>query len=574
VEVFKGVDSQLVKEGKSAILNSQNKVKQITDFDEFRDLALQIFDNNAPYHFDQFIASLIVFQKEIQGEKIDQLLPLFKRAYQLVFNELPSNYGMLDNLLATFLLDYSDLLIGRFPTDSKGLKDLAHYYLEQGFYVNDQSVPFDLNYTHINRWYNPFDPSKVYTPIKLLLEAVLTNLQAQKNQLLLSTPTHAPSWISPKSLVERLVVYKENQLIPHPIDFQIAISRIAFEGQRDALKLANEKLEGHFLEVMEDILMPKTDLKFSVNIENHTSKAYNLLIAAITKNQAETPEKIAALQNFELPSSIISGQHNWMVFSEERQIEDWNPKTQKLEFTDKSFIYRELQVKIPKSINFEAHPNFLYQYFPGNEHAFRPNVNDVKRLLGLLPNNPSPLIALLVADNLKYATFWETISKKRVAEMIDWLSLQYHLKYTPPIQLFLATSMLCGEKKIRLKAGQIWIDAVTHNQLDAADLGKTLGRLENKEWAPLKRFTDLAQDHLLNISVVHNKALELTIANLLGKLPPIPIKQTRQLLILYRELLASNQSTIQNERLLTLLVLWEDSPSLRKVLKALREFIV
>jgi len=157
--------------------------------------------------------------------------------------------------------------------------------------------------------------------------------------------------------------------------------------------------------------------------------------------------------------------------------------------------------------------------------------------------------------------------------MISWLAAQHHLTYTSPIHLFLATAMLCGDKKIRVKAGEIWQDSVIRNQLDANDFGKILGRLQNKEFAPLKRFTDLAQDQLLNISTLHNVALEKTIANLLARLPPIPIKNTKQLLTLYRELLASNESTIKNERLLVLLVLWEDSPSLRKVLKSLGGFI-
>jgi len=231
-----------------------------------------------------------------------------------------------------------------------------------------------------------------------------------------------------------------------------------------------------------------------------------------------------------------------------------------------------LQLKIPKDIAVENHPTFLYQYFPGSTEAFRPNINDVKRLLGILPNNPSPLIALLVADNLKYDTFWEITAKKRVAEMIDWLAGQQQLKYTTAIHLFLATAMLCADKKIRFKAGEIWQRAIAQNQLDAIVFGTILGRLENKEFAPLKRFTDLAQDYLLNFSTLHNKKLELTIANLLAKLPPIPIKYTKQLLILYRELLASNQSTIKNERLLVLLVLWTTSPSLRKIWKTLKEF--
>ncbi len=582
-EAVESLDNQTIKTNSDEVLREQNAIAAIDNFDQFLNLALPIFDNKAPYHFDQFLASILIFQKEIKGNNIGRLLPMFRRAYQLVFNELPSNHGMLDNMLATFLLDFSDLLISRYPKHSQGLKDLATAYLEQGFYINDQSIPFDLNHTHLNRWYNPFDPSQVYTPIKLLLEQVLTILHQAQVQPLLSTPTHSPSWITPLRLVEKLAFYQENQIVPHTIDLQLAISRMAFEGQATALKLANKKLKGRYLRLMNYLLSDIDNTSIPIAIESstetaqpfgmNTTESYEFLVAAITKNSIKAPAEMERFPMMLLPSTLFTGNHHWMVFWEERQIEDWNHKTQNYEFVGESFIHRELQIKVPKGVEVASHPDFLYQYFPGSKEAFRPNLNDIERLLGLLPNNPSPLIMLLLADNLKYPTFLEIIAKKRVVEMISWLEEQNHLKYTPPIHLFLAVSMLCGDKKIRLKASETCKNAIKLNQLNANEFGKILGRLEYKEFAPLKRFTDLAQDHLLNTSVVHNQALEKIIANLLAKLPPIPIKQTKQLLLLYRELLAINQSTIQNERLLILLDLWLDSPSLKKVLKTLKEYV-
>ena len=142
--------------------------------------------------------------------------------------------------------------------------------------------------------------------------------------------------------------------------------RIAFEQQAQALKLANEKLEGHFLALAKYILSTNNDLELQEESEKYTSQQYELLVAAITKNSVVSPKKIATLPTLELPSVLFTGNHKWMVFWEERQFEYWNHKTQKLEFADTSFIHRELQVKTPKDINFNAHPNFLYQYFPGS----------------------------------------------------------------------------------------------------------------------------------------------------------------------------------------------------------------
>ena len=103
-------------------------------------------------------------------------------------------------------------------------------------------------------------------------------------------------------------------------------------------------------------------------------------------------------------------------------------------------------------------------------------------------------------------------------------------------------------------------------------MGQILGKITCKEFAPLKRFTDLAYTHFFNISPSHNLALEQLIEHLLGKLPALPVKNTKQLLILYRELLTINKSKITHKRLLILLELWTKSTSLKKVIKELVVF--
>jgi len=420
-------------------------------------------------------------------------------------------------------------------------------------------------------------------PIKKLLAKVLVFLHEGTSLPLLSTPTHLPTWIDSEILVERLAIYQKNGQLPDAIDLQLAISRISFEHRAAALKLAQSTLQGDYLALMVFLLGDYTSLDFG-DFNNTTllksiteadtlpSFFYSYITAAITKNSSNLFTKKYSLPSLKIAPAYFTGQHKWMVFWEERRLEEWNYKIQKLEFTGEPFIHRELQVKFKKGLNIKHHPDFLYQYFPGNDEAFRPNVNDVQRLLGLLPNNPDPLIILLLADNLKYPTFWEAVARKRVQEILVWLTQYAPKKYGYATHFFLAACMLSADKKIRLASGEIWKKAVINQQIDSILIGQILGKMERKEFAPLQRFTVLAQTHLFNISKPHNQALEQIIGHLLAKLPAIPIKNTKKLLVLYRELLALNDSKVTNERLLILLELWTKSSSLKKVIRDLTAF--
>lgn len=572
------IDNQYIKPNKIKLLNPKNKIPLVQSFSGFKALAVTVYDNQYPYLFDLFLVNLLKFQSEIKGAQIEQLTPLFKRAYQLVFNELPSHQGMLDNMLAVFFLDWGDLLISRYPADSPSLQKLAKDYLAQGFYLKEPTTAFDIEQTHLKRWYNPYDPSQVYTPFKKLLATVLAYLHQEQVLPLLSTPTHAPTWIDPKILVERLLIYQEKNQFPSTIDLQLAISRICLENQAIALKQANQSLTGAYLTLIQFLLNTSTTLPNNFKEINHENESeippfyFPFITAAITKNSSNLFKQPITIPNLKIAPSYFTGQHDWMVFWEEQHQEEWDYKTQRLALTAETFIHREIQLKFPKGLDNNYHPDFLYQYIPGTNEGFRPNVNDIQRLLGMLPNNPAPLIALLIGENLKYPSFWEQAAKKRVEEILLWLAPTNPQKHSYASHFFIALCLINIDKKIRLNAAKIWIKAVAHQQFDPILMGQMLGKVTQKEFAPIKRFTDLAYTHFFNISKIHNRALEQLIGHLLAKLPAIPIKNTKQLLVLYRELLTINKSKIKHKRLLILLELWTKSTSLKKVIRELALF--
>ena len=57
-------------------------------------------------------------------KQISQWTPILQRAYKLLISGGSSRNGLLDQLMATFLLDYAKLLVKRFPKEAKELSDL------------------------------------------------------------------------------------------------------------------------------------------------------------------------------------------------------------------------------------------------------------------------------------------------------------------------------------------------------------------------------------------------------------------------------------------------------------------
>jgi hypothetical protein len=93
--------------------------------------------------------------------------------------------------------------------------------------------------------------------------------------------------------------------------------------------------------------------------------------------------------------------------------------------------------------------------------------------------------------------------------------------------------------------------------------------LEAIEFAPLKRFTDLATKNLLNASALHNKALEEILSAMFKELPSAPVKSLKKLLEIYIEIIRLNHSRVQDDTLKARLSHWKESTTFAKTTKAL-----
>ena len=106
------------------IIREDNRIQEIASPEDLIFLASQVLDGNEIHHFDLLLGALVQWDRQQDTKQISQWAPILQRAYKLLMSGGSSRNGLLDQLMATFLLDYAKLLVKRFPKEAKELSDL------------------------------------------------------------------------------------------------------------------------------------------------------------------------------------------------------------------------------------------------------------------------------------------------------------------------------------------------------------------------------------------------------------------------------------------------------------------
>lgn len=106
------------------IIREDNRIQEIASTEDLIFLASQVLDGNEIYHFDLLLGALVQWDRQQEAKQISQWTPILQRAYKLLMSGGSSRNGILDQLMATFLLNYAKLLVKRFPEEAKELSDL------------------------------------------------------------------------------------------------------------------------------------------------------------------------------------------------------------------------------------------------------------------------------------------------------------------------------------------------------------------------------------------------------------------------------------------------------------------
>ncbi|MEN7551974.1 DUF6493 family protein [Rapidithrix thailandica] len=547
------------------LLTEANEIQPPGTFDDLLFLASQSMEGKEVEHFDQLLSALIRLQTNITEETANKFEPVLQQAYKIVLNGFRSPKGHLDELVAHFWVDFGQYLIEKYPEGTQPLLKLHKRYQKK----DEQNIK-EWKYLYAKlkstkQLDESYSPCLNIIQYKLLL--VFEKLKTGDTLPILSTPTHSPAWLSPVALVQRLAKYQEAQIPPNGIDLQLAISRVVFEQQEEALQLAQEKLNGEELSLIRFLLNSKESPK-----EPFTQTSA-WMMAGVRKEPETVFKEFDDFLEQQTPRSLFTGNFPWEIRSEKNRYSSYGPTDIQYIHLDLKCIHQdvhrwreETDIKFDNFVLQRPEKGFLLSnLYVGNEY-----VNDISRLFSLVPFTWQAYMIELLPKNLKYSSFVGEDAKKCTQKVLETL-LMYPGEFNPVSNLYVAASMLCSDKTAKSLAAEVWIQSVREQKIQSEELGTTLGQLIKKEYGPLKRFTDLLSGSLYQVSSLHNQALEKLLIAFLLELPEEPVKGLKKLLEQFVELVVTNQLTMNRPELVQKLQQWKQTHNLKKVILSLEK---
>jgi hypothetical protein len=519
------------------IVTQENHLIEIDYPKEFNELIFfftTAFENKEIYNFDLVLHNILNINKLLNEDNIDTFIPIIQTAYHTA-HTLNFNKGLVTYIAIDLVLRYAQLLAKRYPQYEKEINAIM------------KEMPYFNYINHKVYCYKPFIHLS-----HLVQEKLLQDITAP----LLSTPTHSCAFIDISIFIQRIKKYEEMKLNIDPIDMQIAIARV----------IPDEKVTNQI-----DIL-DSTEIKTLLHYINSDT--------ALNIDSIETPELwISALLRKNHKKDLALFQRYFEVTKEglfPYLLPQWSGGY--IDYHNglygKDAIY-SLSQKTPRNgINFEHRLFYkiskidnIYTQVNTIDLQYDIHKNDDEKFLLLSPYYVEPMLLNSIRVH-NYDKSFPRANLLRHAENIIPLLMQLwqynHISQIP--YLYLACSIVDQNQTIRTLSIELWYKATTEGTMNHYLLGKTLGKLEHNEYAPLKRFTDLVVSDMLNISPLHNQGLHTLLSAMIAHMSDEPIKGVKKLLEIYLEVLSLTNLEIPQKTRTKLDVLGEVK-SLRSVVK-------
>lgn len=495
------------------LIREDNRIPEISTWDDFVFLLGHVFFNAEPYHFDQLPTYLLQFSGQINEDTVQQLEPAFLQAYKTI-DIWNSTIGFLDRISAAFFLEYGRRLIARYPAQTRNLQKLAD------------------KYKHITFSPENWKTSKMekYIPYMDIFSYVLEQLSNNSRLPLLSTPTHLPCFIDPMVLAERLYLYQQQNVEPSSFDLQLALQRCALDADLDKLKPVLKTLKGDAPLLLSYLLSGDAGC-----LDKAANKDWKL--AAVITRYGYSPDETAfnmgcsLLETNNIPIELMTQILPWQINCRKQNVSILNNES-------KDVFTKKLRIDIA-DYSLKVDSPLFYQYMCASYSysSFEWSADNRRRIFSC-PYVPDIILRRFISSKFECSDIKEV---KAISEVLQTI-YQLPFPLTDTSYLLIALSMLHGDKTIRTLAGEIWIDKLgqyspVNNQL----IGDIIGTLEKEEWAPLKRFTDLASQTLVGVNPDQNKALEVIVSNILSHLSETNIANYKKLVMLHDDLKARIQ---------------------------------
>ena len=389
---------------------------------------------------------------------------------------------------------------------------------------------------------------------------------------LLSTPTHAPHWVAPTALADRILTYESAGQLPDTADLAVALARTAIGAAAEvAAAYAStaqvqhpglwQLLQAFFgpLPVTPAAQLPETRPSLvrafadrlgrlisyvhqqpaAVPVPLAESLPWLGAVAARTRQPAAVRDDLRALSGY--PGLAAPWEPGWH-FEQQSQThrQPWNKAQPVLTRT-----WTELRVPTEHPGQVPPSPLLLYSLHARlsqvHNHYLWPLANNLPFLLTLLPNNPAPLhwhvLRTACRTNNSGAEGREALL--RVLASLLGPGPTFGTSTT----LLLAVGLCHAAGACRALALEVLLSAVAESRLEPAGLGQALGRLAGAGFVPVQRLAD-ALAPARAIGPASDDALCQMFEALLAALPAAPVRSLRKLLETYAELAARTRRPV------------------------------
>ncbi len=551
-------------------------IAPVADWHELLFLTGQVLKCDDPAAFERWLDGLLRLRGQFPPDYAQQLQPYVRQVFTWELRDLTPAQQ------AATLLHY------QFGGHRVGLPDFIQALLAS--WVSNFERPRLLRISLADTPHNHPDPLLALERQRLAVaESRLLPASPHAGLPLLSTPSHAPHWVAPSALVERLLAHEAAGLLPDPADLALALARTAFAAAPDATQARGQLPQlahAGLRELLAWFLSPAAPLDelptFGANVQSILKSLADRLGKLLTLHAQELPVPLAdalpwlwavaartrhpeaelpALRPLaDYPGVAAPWQPGWH-FEAKSRIDKYPWNQQRPEVT---VTWTELTVPTEQPGQRPPSPLALYSLHArlrqDKPYYLWSLAVSLPFLLTLVPNNPAPLHWHVLRTACR--TDNNGPEGREVVEQVLRPLLAPGPVLTESTTVLLAVALTHAAPVCRALGLEVLLATVAQRRLVPAALGAALGRLLAAGFVPVQRLADgLAE--LRAIDAATDDALTQTLTALLPALPAEPPRNTRKLLDAYADLVGRTRQPVPAPVLVRLRE-WQGSASLKK----------
>ena len=562
-------------------ISAATAIAPVADWHELLFLTGQALKGDNPLDAERWVDGLLRLRHQFPADYAQQLRPYLRQAFPWLLDD-----GLTD--------EQQDKAMAAIKF---GGERIGHRFLLSALLVNWLEDFKRLRVPAVALTAHPHQSSD---PLMWVEQRRLASAEARLHAAapalpLLSMPSHAPHWVAPTVLVQRLLAYEAAALPPDAADFALALARTAIGAAADATAALSLLPQLHHPELREllywflgpaaaPLIVPTPATKPARKVlgellgrllafkqSSAAPKVAPLAevlpwlwaVAARTRHpEAELPE-LRALGDY--PGLATPWQPDWYFkMASHTYQQPWNKQEPvRVQQWQELHVVTEHEGQRPPS------PLLLYSVHARLRQKDTPHLwamgSDLPFLLSMVPNAPASLHWHVLRTACRVS---EGYSEERAMmhNLLETL-LGAGPLFTTATAALLAMGLVHNAPLCRALALEVLLSAIAHRRLTPAPLGQALGRILAAGFAPVQRLADgLAQARAIDAAT--DDALRQTLDALLPELPAEPLRNVRKLLEAYADCIGRTRQAVP-AAVQARLREWQASASLRKAAAAL-----